>query len=158
MSLADRKHIVTIIALVALPFNMITNYLYFDKDSNESEVSRLYADISAAQTGDRLYFYHGDESSLGTDSYLFDKGVHMVDRNTYTVLQTYDVFTTDVRNIEDGNFFAETDEIFVVTFSPFFFPMDPSEYEYEEIGVYKLPYVGTETGYIDVHAYKVTPA
>lgn len=159
MSLADKKHIVTIIALIVMPVNMITNYIYFDKNGNTSEVDRLYSDIySAAKDSDRLYFYHGDESSLGTDSYLFDKGVHMVDRNTYTVLQTYDVFTTDVRYIEDNDFFAETDEIFIVTFSPFFFPMDPSEYEYEEIGVYKLPYVGTETGYIDVHAYKVTPA
>ena len=159
MSLADKKHIVTIIALIVMPINMVTNYLFFDKNANESEVDRLYSDISAAATNsDKLYFYHGDESSLGTDSYLFDQGVHMVDINTYTVLQTYDVFTTDVRYIEGGNFFAETDEIFVVTFSPFFFPMDPSGYEYEEIGVYKLPYVGTETGYIDVHAYRVTPA
>lgn len=160
MSIGDKKHIVTAVALIVMPVNMVSNYMYFDKTNNESEITRLYADISAHnENGDTLYLYHGDETSLGVDSYLFPEAVQMIDRNTYTVLLTYDVFTSDIRYIDDGKDpFDMSDEVFVITYGQFFFPMDPSAYTYEEIGVYKIPYVGTETGNIDVHAYRVTPA
>lgn len=160
MSLGDRKHIVTVIALIVLPFNMVTNYLFFDRTYNDSEINRLYADIGAAgKESERLYLYHGYETSLGIDSYMFPKAVHLVDKETYTVLPTFDVFTTDVRYIDDGSDpFDMCDEIFIVTYNPFFFPMDPSEYNCEELGVYKIPYAGTETGNIDIYAYRVTPA
>ena len=160
MSLGDKKNIITIIALIVLPFNMVTNYLFFDKTHNDTEIKRLHADIDAScENGGSLCFYHGDETSLGISSYMFPDAVHLVDKDTYTVLPTFDVFTTDVRYISDEDTpFGTSDEVFVVSYLPFFFPMDPSEYDYEELGVYKIPYVGTETGNIDVYAYRVTPA
>ena len=160
MSLGDKKHIITVIALIVMPFNMVSNYLYFDKHCNESEINRLYSDINAHnESGEQLYLYHGDETSLGIDSYLFPKAVQMVDKYTYTVLLTYDVFTSDVTYIDDDkNPFDMSDEIFIVTYGEFFFPMDSSMYNCEEIGIYTIPYVGTETGNVDVHAYRITPA
>ena len=159
VSLGDTKHILTAAFLLVMPFNMLSNYMHFDSYCNESEIERLYADISNASSGSEYYFYHCDEQGLGITSYLFPDSVHLTDDNTYTVLLTYDVFTTDIRQLRDGeSILDESDEVFILTYYYLNIPLEEDEYELQEIGSYSLPYVGTESANTDMYLFKITRA
>ncbi|MGN0686858.1 MAG: hypothetical protein ACI4KA_01980, partial [Oscillospiraceae bacterium] len=81
-----------------------------------SEKSPLLIDRMVEELGNDAEFIHYHEWSVGTMSYYFPEGRHYVSDDTYTVLQTYDVFTTEIINIGEVSDISEyTDEFYVIT-------------------------------------------
>ena len=157
----DRKKILTGITAIIMPIAMICSYIKDLPVSNKFEIDRLYSDIGASREDDpTLTFYHPYENDLGVGCYLFPDAVHVTDENTFTVLLTYDVFTADIRNLAPSQSIADlTDCFYIMQYSNesdyCYVPLEDGTYSVTKIGVYNLPYVGTEAGDIPVAVYKI---
>lgn len=113
--------------------------------------------------GEDAEFLHYHEWSLGTMSYYFPEGVHYVSDDTFTVLQTYEVFTTDVVDVEEMPEIEEyTDDFYVLVSDRMDgylaedvleqLESDLPDAEIESVGEYIVP----ETYLADFELYHVT--
>jgi len=102
-------------------------------------------------TEEEIVFLHGHEGTLGIMSYHFPQAKHLVCDDTFTVLNTYDVFTTDVQEIGDirniskycTEFYVKNeDDVHVDELKLTTDLLDAAgiEYELTEIGSYYMPY------------------
>jgi len=65
--------------------------------------------------GEDAVFLHYHEWAIGTMSYYFPEGTHYVSDDTFTVLQTYDVFVSEIVDIGDISEIENyTDEFYVL--------------------------------------------
>lgn len=158
----DRKKILTGLTTVIMSVALICSYIKAYSVSNDSEINRLYSDINASrEDASSLIFYHPYENDLGVGCYLFPDAVHVTDENTFTVLLTYDVFTADIRDLEPSQSITDlTDNFYVLQYSNdsdyCYVPLKDGSYSVTKIGVYYLPYVGTEAGDIPVAVYRIS--
>ena len=157
----DKKKILTGITIAVMPVALICSYVKTYSVANTNEINRLYSDISVSREDDiPLTFYHPYENDLGVACYLFPDAVHVTDENTFTVLLTYDVFNTDIRDLNGSQSIADlTDSFYIFQYSNdadyCYVPLEDGTYSVAKIGTYNLPYVGTEAGDIPVAVYKI---
>ena len=158
----DKKKILTILTITIMPISMICSYIKNYTVSTETEVDRLRSDISASLgDGESLTFYHPYENDLGITCYLFPKSMHVTDENTFTVLLTYDVFAADIRDLDHSQSIKDfTDSFYVFQYSNdsdyCYVPLEDGTYSVTKVGIYNLPYIGTEAGDIPVAVYRIS--
>lgn len=118
--------IINLIFIINMLFVCVSNNIYL---RNKIEYSDEISNVNAVYENDsdgKIAFLHLNEHTLGLTSYMYPDAVHYVCDDTFTVLRTYDVFTTNVINIgETENIWDYTNECYII--SPFIM------IDYEEI-------------------------
>ncbi|MBO4637250.1 MAG: glycosyltransferase family 39 protein [Clostridiales bacterium] len=157
-SLCKGKKIMPAVFSVLMALVLISNVVHEYRYLKTTTKDDLVTDINALSGGDPV-FIHFDEQSLGVMSYTFRGSRHYVSPETDTVLQTFDVFTTDIRYLNDPDeIWNETDEFYIfnaVNFDNYgitdpagyyLYFFDDQDIDIEVVGRYKLPYCN-EIGY-----------
>lgn len=160
---------VTVTCVLGILLNGYLNYSHI-ADKTENATSHIMAErLNNENSGKEISFLHLHEVELGIMSYMFPEAKHYVADETYTVLRTYDVFTTDICQIGSiENIWNYTDEVYVVV-DPIFsesllmqnmpnteFNNPPDTFAlYQDIYYYHQPYSFTEQyGYIKLEKEK----
>lgn len=109
-----------------------------------SEVSSVFG-----EEGD-VAFLHLHEHTLGTLSYYFPNSKHYVCSDTFTVLNTYDVFTTNVIQLNDADEIFDYETKFVICDNYYFYQeftasqalknYSTVQYDIKPIKEYRTPY------------------
>lgn len=136
---------------------------------SNNDRDRMISDVTAMAGGNPV-FIHFYEETLGVAGYYFPESSHYVTQETFTVLQSYDVFDLDYTYIDQADeVWDYTDECYIFSAFDFeLYDLEPiSYYEYyfkdadgisiEYMGSYYMPYTN-EIGYgtYDVDIYRVT--
>lgn len=146
--------VIAVLMTAVFVSNFVTEKKFLDTTTKDEFVEDIMAD-----SGNDPVFIHFDEQSLGVISYTFPDSRHYVCDQTDSVLQTFDVFTTDIRYLHKADeIWNETDVVYIFNAVNFeaYSTLDPVEYylyyfddkdiTIEEVGRYHLPYAD-EIGY-----------
>lgn len=152
-------------ALMGLTF--ICNFISEYKTFSSTRQHQMIEDVYSLSDGEPVLMDY-TEQCLGVLSYTFPNSTHYVIPETVGVLQTFDVFTTDIRYLDKpDDIWEETDSFFIINSLPINdnAPYPPEYYlsyfentdiVIEEVGIYHLPYCN-ELGHIydDYVVYRV---
>lgn len=135
--ICPRKLSCCVIAVIVFNFctASVTHYTQIQNNTLEEMNSQI-----VSKDGEAPAFLHLHEGTLGIMSYYFPEARHYVCSDTYTVLRTYDIFTTDIRSIDDICDIADFESSFYIFDSNYTSAFQNDEYEIEFVGDYNSSY------------------
>ena len=168
-TLCKNKKVPALILAALMSVTFFLNAYSEMKIVKNSSRDALIADVTALGNGDPV-FIHFYEETLGVAGYYFPECRHFVSPDTFTVLQSYDVFGIDYTYLDGADdIWNYTDECYIFSSFDFeLYDLEPISYylyyfkdqdnvNIEHVGNYPLPYTN-EIGYgvYDVDMYRVT--
>lgn len=147
----DVKHVVTILLMCSICFNFVVgNSFYKNKMSSVNIVEMAQKIKEENPNEDDIYFVHSTEWSMGIMMYYFPNAHHYITDDVYCVLNSLDVFPSEIINIGDpDNISNYTDTFYTLDIYIPAFKWNPAEYYSDsqdyEVKRYDENYQGVES-------------